>query len=224
MKTKFLILSLTLAALVGCQRDKDVVLEDTDVVETISSNLKISNGGTLNDIQIASDISSLNPACNYQKDSSITSTGTNYNATLAWYWDVTCTNAIPTAINFTASGNSNINTTKLDYTGNSAFNYVVTGLALQSSSYIFNGTITRNGNTTLTLLNNTKEYSSNLGFTLNNLSVNKSTYIIESGSATFILTGTIANGSTYSKNGSIVFNGNGSATITLGGNTYNITL
>jgi hypothetical protein len=67
-----------------------------------------------------------------------------------------------------------------------------------------------------------RDVNSNCDITLENLKVNKRTKRIESGEATFLLSGTSSGGRSFSVEGSIVFHEANSATIIINGNQYEV--
>ncbi|MFK8163948.1 MAG: hypothetical protein AB8H12_15990, partial [Lewinella sp.] len=67
-----------------------------------------------------------------------------------------------------------------------------------------------------------RSLNSNCEITLENLKINKGTKRIESGQATFLLTGSSSGGRSFSVEGSIIFHGSGAATVIINGNQYEV--
>jgi hypothetical protein len=88
---------------------------------------------------------------------------------------------------------------------------------------MLNGTYNRSGSQT-SKVRDRNSFTSELDMTLASLSVNKNTLQIDGGTGTFTLTGSVAGGGSFSYEGSITFLGNGMATITINGETYEIDL
>jgi hypothetical protein len=88
---------------------------------------------------------------------------------------------------------------------------------------MINGSYTREG-TQESKIGNMRSFESLTNLALNELAISKTTQTVVSGNGTFLMTGTGSEGGTFSVEGSIVFNGDGTATVTVNGNTYTITL
>jgi hypothetical protein len=101
--------------------------------------------------------------------------------------------------------------------------FSVTGLSVTNSNTIFNGNYTRKG-TQVSKTRNNNSFSSTLTCSLNNINVNKTTYMIQSGSASVNFVGVSSSGNQYTFSGTITFSVNETATLVLNGNTYNINL
>ncbi|MCB0395007.1 MAG: hypothetical protein KDD36_00040 [Flavobacteriales bacterium] len=90
---------------------------------------------------------------------------------------------------------------------------------------LFNGKLHRNGDHTLTDDNgNSFSAKGSIDLDVNNVSVTRFLGMTQSGTANLVLTGSNSNGVSYNYVGSIQFLGNHKATLTINGNTYNITV
>lgn len=117
--------------------------------------------------------------------------------------------------------NGNFSTPKLTstHTGTGLFtisNYSTTTCGLD-------GTFTRSSETT-TIGSVEKQISSQISLVFTNLVLNKTTGRVQSGTATVTVTGTLLNKGSFSYTGTIVFEGNQSAIITIGSTSYSINL
>jgi hypothetical protein len=107
------------------------------------------------------------------------------------------------------------------YTGTTTSS--VTGILPTAGSYTFNGTYSRNGNF------QSKKDTSNHGshtvnITVSNLTLSKSTRTITGGTATFSVTGNVPKKGDWSYSGTLVYNGDGTANLTVSGTVYIINL
>ena len=102
-------------------------------------------------------------------------------------------------------------------------NLVLTGLQPQSASYTLNGAFTRTGSHT-SKVRNQNTFDTNVSINITSVTVDKSTMKITGGTGTADVTCEVSNGNSYSFTGSLVFNGNGTATLTINGTDYTITL
>jgi hypothetical protein len=219
---------------ISCDNDDTSVsneaLTEEEAVEIVKSTLARQSAG-LDETTYAYSKSyeeeyQVNSECNtmVQDDYDYDYNGNFVQADYSYAWDFTLTcNAfsIPQSTEFNSSGNGNYTTPKLSSNDSSSLNSTVTGLQPTASEFVFNGTFERIG---------TQEYSSNFinktlasefKATISSITVSKSDYQITSGMASFTLTGT-SNGTPFSYSGSITFNGNNTATLTINGNNYDI--
>ncbi|MFN7117669.1 MAG: hypothetical protein ACK4TA_12785 [Saprospiraceae bacterium] len=145
----------------------------------------------------------------------------SYTAT--WKWKVNCNNLrIPTSLDFNRTSNGTYATARISSDDNAGSNWSI-GNLLTGTAYTLNGTYTREGSQTTTIRNQ-NSFTSQVNISVNSLSVNKNTLRIDSGTATFTLSGSGTDGNNFSYQGNIVFNGNGSATVTINGETFDIQL
>ncbi|MCB9273350.1 MAG: hypothetical protein H6564_04870 [Lewinellaceae bacterium] len=143
--------------------------------------------------------------------------------TSTWEWTVICNNAnIPSALDLSRTAAGTYETARLlsDDSAGSTLN--VSNLIL-GDNYVINGGYGRQGSQESKVRNHSA-FSSLLTVDVTDLNVDKGTHSIQSGAATFTLTLTLSGPQSGSQTfeGSIVFNGGGSATITINGNSYTV--
>lgn len=145
--------------------------------------------------------------------------------TTTWNWSLSCNNLrLPTSIDFHRTTNGDYETARITSVDNANGDWTINNL-LTSPSYTLTGSYTRQGNQTLKMPTTSRNsFTSTVNTTIHSLSVNKNTLRIESGTATFTLTGIGSASNSFSYEGNIVFNGNGSATVTINGQTFEIQL
>lgn len=98
----------------------------------------------------------------------------------------------------------------------------ITGFSITSTTYALNGTSQRTGNCQ-SKVRNKSSVSSSSQITATDVKMNKSTYAIESGTLSWEISGKV-NAIDFSYTAQVVFNGNGSATLTINGKEYTIDL
>lgn len=219
---------------ISCDNDDTSVsneaLTEEEAVAVVESTLARQSAG-LDETTYAYSKSyeedyAMNFQCNtlIQEDYDYDYSGNFVQANYSYNWDfeLNCNAfSIPQSAEFNSNGNGNYTTPKLSSNDSSSLNSTVTGLQPTASELIFSGTYERIG---------TQEYSSNFinktlasefKATISSIAVNKANYQINSGMASFTLTGT-SNGTPFSFSGSITFNGNNTATVTINGNNYNV--
>lgn len=144
--------------------------------------------------------------------------------TKTWEWTLNCNNLrVPTSFGFNATSTGDYETTRMTSDDNASTDWTISNL-ISGSAYTINGSYTREGSQTSTVRNRSNSFTSEVNINITSLNVNKSTFLIDSGTATFTLTGSSTNGQNFSYQGSIVFNGNGTATITINGETFEVSL
>ena len=147
---------------------------------------------------------------------------TNYR--FEWDYLIACNSlSIPESATFNASGNGTYSTNRIESADASTFSANVTGLEPSVSALTFNGSFARSGTQRLTTNQNTRTIISSFTSQLNDLVVSRTNYQIDSGTGSFTLTGT-NNQNQFSFTGTIEFTGNQTATVTLNGSSYNISL
>ncbi len=141
----------------------------------------------------------------------------------SWIWTVNCNNLmVPTSLDFARNTSGEYETMRLVSDDNSSSDWTI-GNLITGATWTLNGTYSRSGNQT-SKVRNQNSFTSELEMTLASLNVNKNTLQIDGGTGTFSLTGSVTGGGSFSYAGSITFLGNGMATITINGETYEIDL
>ncbi|MDP5082237.1 MAG: hypothetical protein NWP87_06225 [Winogradskyella sp.] len=231
---KVILLSITICYLTSCSKDNSPIVfsevTEEEAAELIETSLQKSTGG-LNEItktyseELTTDIT-LNESCDTAYEESFTYSY-NTNSIQAdyltnWSYEMTCTDLdVPESVVFEASSAGNYTTTRIVSEDTMQTSASISGLQPSSQTLIFNGSFKREGAQEITINLNTRSLSSSLKVDFTNLIVDKSTYAITSGTGTASLMGINQNNS-FSFEGTVVFNGNGSATLTLNGNSYQI--
>ncbi|MEM0995531.1 MAG: hypothetical protein AAGN35_00565 [Bacteroidota bacterium] len=219
-------LMLALALFVSsCNREDPVEVTEEDAVDLVESTVATDDEGVA---AVASDGARMaveNATACLAGDSTFTSEFTGsvrqYTFNVAWDWTVTCEQAVPQAFNLATNSLGSFSGTRLDYNGESAVSLVITNLV--SGDPTVNGSATNNFTVT-TKVRTAITFDARIAFTFINVAFDRTTYEIKSGTAGVTFTGSTADGNSYSYAGTLTFLGGGSATLVLGGNTYNITV
>lgn len=107
------------------------------------------------------------------------------------------------------------------YTGNTTL--TVLGLLPSAGSYTLNGTYTRNGNFQSNKNTSTKG-THTVNITITNVTISKTTHTITGGTATFSVSGNVPGKGNWSYSGTLVYNGDGTANLSLSGTVYIVNL
>jgi len=95
--------------------------------------------------------------------------------------------------------------------------------SLDSEICTVNGTFMRSSDIETKGLN-PKQSDSETSLIFNNIKVNKMNHVIASGSATATISGTLANKGDFEYSGTVIFEGNGMATLTFGNQSFSVNL
>jgi len=168
-----------------------------------------------------------NNPCEETYDSTVVHSINNPNLTAdyttGWTWTLDCNAAgLPTSLNYARTAEGAFETTRLVSTTNSTSSWVVSNL-LTGANYVFNGAYNRTG-TMESRVGNQNTYSTTTTIEVDNLNVDKGERRIESGIADITLVATGPEGNTSTIEADVVFNGGGSVTIIINGNSYSIDL
>lgn len=205
-------------------------INEEDVVEIVEMALSTGTEGLTMQVQDAAEmtLTTVSLPCNTIQDSTIVKTNQpgslrTYQYTFDWNWQLYCNAVIPEKIDFNYTANGNYNTPRLSSNDEASFDFDIIGIAPTESSLVYNGNYTRKG-TQVSKVRNQLEFNTTLLFTTTDLSFSKSTKKIEGGTITFSFTGDVAEGDSSNYEGTITFQGNETATISMNGETYLIDL
>lgn len=241
---KFLVIALglsTLLATTSCDKDEDeaIVFEaseseisEEEAVEIIEASLQAETAGltettkstceeldTEEDLELSCDVL-------YENTYPFSYEGTVVQAsyTVIRSFEVACNGAnVPQTAQSTTETEGTYITTTMSSSDTTTSLLSISGLQPGATAYLVSGSYNREGTQTINLNQNRRDLSSTFNTELTNLVIDKSDYRIDSGEGTFELT-TVNLNNVVTFEGSIVFNGNGEATLTLNGNTYIIVI
>lgn len=223
------------------ETEEDPAVSADDAADAIEASLAKSSGGMANEMgsmaQLCDDggVYRLMPdatlstpiQCGVQYDSTITrafsNSTTSFNYSVSWDYMLTCNNNVPSSFAFNHTMNGNYDAPRVSSNDNASGGWTITGFENTSTVLTCNGNYTRNGSQTSKVRNHTT-FTSEITLNMTNVTINKSDKTVAGGSASVSINGSTSAGKAYSFTGQIVFNGNGSATLTLNGNTYTITI
>lgn len=155
---------------------------------------------------------------------SYTGTYMSFENETSYAYKLICSNSIPSSLSYTFTTDGTRSTSRLSSDGTSTGAMVASGLNLNSDVYTVSGSFEREA----TLVQNTgskKTFTNVSAVTLDDFEVNKSTFQIEGGTATYLLEAESSAGGSVSYSATVVFNGDNTATITLGNSdTYLVNL
>lgn len=153
---------------------------------------------------------------------SFSGTYLTFNYTLQYGYNLSCTNVgVPSTLTYTVNSSGSRSGNRLTSQGTSVGALSAAGFEVSKSSYSVNGTFNRTH--AVTQKNGAqKTFNSQLETTLSNLSVNKSTKVIQGGTASITASGTSSSGGSYTYTALVVFNGDGTADVTINSSAYQV--
>ncbi|MDP9046515.1 MAG: hypothetical protein M3N14_00135 [Bacteroidota bacterium] len=234
-KLELSLLAILLVGAVACKKTSlsPTSLTVSEAADIMSGSLSRNSNGlvTISDdagahSQIYID-SSLNCGST-RKDSSSRTSGpgatTSYSYGFGYAYTLNCNSShlpdnVTGKLNYTGLYNGPHGSSS--NTGNVVF--TVAGLTPNATAYVFNGSLLRNGSFS-SKTDTTNHGNIHLSIEIHNLTLLKPHRNITGGTGTFTLTGTIPKKGTFSFTGTVVFNTDGTAKITISGTTYLINL
>lgn len=215
----------------SCGKVGDITgLSDEEVAELIEAAVAQANGGLAEELEsISAELEelTLDDLCEnlYVDTLSFEKQATNRTAAreTVWTFDLICgVLDLPQSADLTYWAEGSYATPRMDSDDEASFDGTVDGLQPTASSTIWNGAYQRLATQDLSFKNQ-NSISSDLLLTLVNITVVKGSQEISSGTATFTYDIT-ENGTSSSFIGSLIFNGNGTATLDLNGSVHTIYL
>jgi len=166
--------------------------------------------------------------CGTTVTDSLTKSGTNGSRSFSYFLKVSHTlncnaNNQPDNLANNVSFHGNFDGPNIGLTSTGTAVFTIAGLTSQSASFVINGEYKRAG-TFQSKVGNKTSGQSDIDIVASNLTITKSTRKIASGSATISITGSTTKNGSFSYTGTIVFNGDGAATLTINGSVYSIDL
>lgn len=224
---------LTTTLLLACRKNAEEVVEmlsNTEAAEIMESAVASrSAGATMPAEEMAKMLEADLGDCGTPGDTSFQRSSTagpvNYNYLFNLDWLINCNNAgIPQGAQVGVAGNGTFNTQR--WSGNDVTTgaLVFTGLNPQATAYTVNGSYTLDGGLTGNLRNIDPSLNVEITVNLTDLTIRKSDRFITGATGTVVLVATNARGRTETVNGALVFNGDGTATVTVNGFSYTFPL
>jgi hypothetical protein len=174
-------------------------------------------------------IVTLNPPCGYTKTDSISRQNIPgspyvYSYSLKYAYTLNCNaNNKPDNITGNLIFGGNYSGPNITAVGGGTTVFTIAGLSPTALNFVVNGEYKRTGSFQ-SKIDTTNHGNSNVDLVVSGLTLSKPHRIIVSGSATITVTGEVPKKGSFSFTGTIVFNGDGTANLTLNGLKYLINL
>lgn len=224
---------LTAAFLIACRKNAEDALalvsdaEATEIMENAVSGR--SAGAAMPTEDMANLADNYFNLCGVSGDTTLQHSSAagpvTCSSTIHLTWLVNCNNLnVPQNAVITVNGNSTFATQR--WAGNNATtgSLTCTGLNPQASTYIGNGTLSLQGDITGHLRKIDPSLACTTTVALTDLAIRKSDHQITGGAGTVVIVATNGKAQSQTINGSLVFNGDGTATATVNGHTHTFSL
>lgn len=227
------LLTATLFTLSSCNKSTEEIAalitesEAAEIIETAVAQR--SAGVTMPTIDMAALVDQYLENCGTPGDTTILKSkngaATTFNYTFNMNWLVNC-NALGIPLNASAAVTGNGSFNSLHWYGSNATNgsLVFTGLNPSAPNYIADGSYGLQGDITGSLRRNTPTFNCKTDVTVKDLTMRKSDYSIIGGTGTAVITATNGQGETTSLTGSLTFNGDGTVTVVINGQSHTFQL
>jgi len=226
---KLRILSILLLAIImvaGCKKKDETPIVDATTEEAASimaTSLCTGNAGTMTQVEDAVELSQRASLKSTLYDSSFTISSAS-GATITYQYQVNYSYGFLNPTNYQlaydANGTYNSPNVNASVTADGQLN--VTGF-LGGDYYFVNGQSGRAGTFNMKIGNQTS-MTGTVTSTLVNFKLNKTTLLLESGTATIVVSGNTSTGRSFAFTGSLVYTGNYTGTLTISGKEYFISL
>jgi hypothetical protein len=238
--TKLFLLSCLICIAGACNDDDDddsSSMTSEEAADVVASSLAINSSGLATavdasvaaaDAAVEASTGGRTAACGYSDQESFTATSTPgaiityaYNYTYSYL--LTCGVDVPQSLSVTSSYTGEFDAPRLASQHTGASDFTVTALDESTSSYIINGGYNRAG-AFQSKIRNKNSSTSTVNFIVDALTVDKTNQKILSGSASVAITGSVTGKGSFTYTASVVFEGDGNATVTINSNVYSVDL
>ncbi len=226
---------LMLAAACKKLDDSSLILTSDEAADFIATSLAANSSGLVTvsgDITLnAQNCFDLKLACGATKAYTISHSGqpgttssNSYNYSLNYNYTVNCnSNNVPDNVTGTSNDSGTFDAPRISSSNTGVSTFRVAGLTPTATAYVINGDYKRSGTFTSKVESKSTSNTS-VDFVLTNLTINKTTKVITSGTAIITIAGTTSGNANISFVGSVTFTGDNKATVTLNNSIYTVNL
>ena len=231
MKNQMLLTLLVFAAilLVSCRKNAEEIvalLSESEAAEIVENAVtERTAGATLPVVDMTEIIEGALQNCGVPGDTTLQRTKTagpvSYNHTFELGWVVNCNNLnIPVDAAVTVGGDGAFSTQRWAGEESASGNLTFTGLNPQATAYVVDGSYSLEGDVTGSFRKVNPTLNCSTTLTLSGLNIRKSDKQITGGAGTAVISVSNGTGQTETINGTLVFNGDGTVTVTVNGHTH----
>lgn len=229
---------LLMMAAVACKKNGNDVSASSsggvsvdDAADMAATSLAINSNGAVSaagDVYASAQVSvTLHVPCGTTKSDSVsrqnTTGSTTYNYKAKYSYTVNCTNNIPDNIISSYSYSGSYSGPRISTSSSGSSSLTATHLAVADTAAVLNGEYTSAGSFQ-SKVDTASHGSNNVDIKLQNLTIVKKPKHFSSGTATFSITGSTPKKGSFSFTGTLVFNSDNTATMTINGTVYTVDL
>ena len=211
----------------ACKKDNndEETITDEEVAEAVTQSITPASGGLVVQTESVATMSAYTHlTCGQTKDTTIAGQS-QPGAAITYHYSFNFSRSLscaPAQWQFNYTGHVDYSGPRMSSDDNSTAQIIVTGLEPSSNNFILNSSYVRNG-TQQSKVRLQRSFTSTLTITSSNITIDKSTRKIISGTATVEFVGTGSGGHTINRGATLTFLGNNKATLALkNGNTFTI--
>jgi hypothetical protein len=197
----------------------------TDDIAVNAQGISSVNTGGLTINSTGQSTSSVHQECGTTLTDSVTKALTIDSVTVNYNFKYThtlnCNNSVPDNLVNTLTYSGSFNGPRLSSSNTGSATVTIAGLSQSAANFVLNGEYKRSGSFQ-SKVGNDATGNSNVDIVGTNITLSKPDRKILSGSATISITGTGPRGNSFSFTGTLVFNGDNTATLTINGTVYTI--
>lgn len=242
MKTTKLFLLAILVCLAGACNDDDdtdssVAMSSEEAADVVATSLASNSSGLTAAVDVSADAADAavaassggrTAACGYTDQQSITATSATgavitYSYDYEYSYILTCGGETPQSLSVTATYDGEFDAPRIASQHSGTVDLFVTALDESETTYMINGDYSRAG-AFQSKIRNKNSSTTTVDFTIDDLEVDKTTQKILSGTASVTITGSVTGKGSFTYTASVVFEGDGSATVTINGSIYAVDL
>lgn len=237
--TKLFLAACLLSIAVACNDDDDnsSAMTSEEAADVIGSSLAVNSSGLTTvvnasvdgtDAALESSDGGRTAACGYTNQLTFAATSLpgaliTYAYDYSYSYILTCGNDVPQSFAATVAYNGQFDAPRLASQHSGTSELTVTALNDEATSYIINGDYNRSGSFQ-SKIRNKNSSTSTVDFSINDLTVDKTSQKILSGSASVTITGSVTGKGAFTYTATIVFEGDGTANVTINGTVYIVDL
>lgn len=220
------LLALTLAGFTACHKsaeDVAALISESEAAEIVETAVSARSAGlTMPTVDMAQILDAYLDNCGVPGDTTLQKSNANgfatYNYTFGLEWLIHCNGlGLPLDASVDVTGNGAFSTARWAGSDQGTGTLTFTGLGVQETAYVVNGAYTLTGDLTGDLRRVDPTIDCTTTVQLTDVRISKSTYQITGGGGTVQVVATNGQGNTRTLDGAIVFNGDGTVTVTVNG-------
>ncbi|MFI5137244.1 MAG: hypothetical protein ACHQIM_05405 [Sphingobacteriales bacterium] len=237
-KIQLSIVAMLLLGAVACKKTLNSAaninanVSSADAADMVAGSLSSNSNGIVNfsDDATLDAISfiRLHVACGTVKADTISrhsaaGAATTYSYNLTYNYMVNCSNNVPDSLSSKLVYSGSFSGPNLSSTNSGSSIFTVNGLLPTATNFVINGEYKQNGSFQ-SKVDTAKHGNNNIDIVVKGLTITKPARTVAGGTATISISGDTPKKGSFSYTGTLVFNGNGTATLTLNAKVYTINL